>query len=58
MHIHHLVGILPQDRGRLGRAAGLRLAVAGAGVLLGCGAVVAAVLCFQLLRSRNFRKRR
>ncbi len=35
MHGYHLVGVLPQDRERLGRAVGLCIAVAGTGALLG-----------------------
>ncbi len=82
MHGYHLVGVLPQDRERLGRAVGSCIAVAGAGALLagvaslvgcgavrsileaaggvvslaGCGAGVVAVLWFQFVRPRSFRK--
>lgn len=82
MHSYHLLGVLPQDRERLGRAVGLCLAVIGAGALLGgifslvghgeacsflaaagaavslvgCGAGVVAVLYFQFVRPRSFRK--
>lgn len=35
MHLCHLVGAMLQDQERMSRTAGLRLAVAGAGALLG-----------------------
>lgn len=56
MHFRHLVGVLSQDRERLGRAVGPCLAAAGAGALLGCGAGVVAVLYHQLMRPGSFGK--
>ena len=56
-HFCHLVGVPPQDRERVGRAAGLCFAAAGAAVsLVGCTAGVVAVPYFQFVRPRGFRK--